>query len=106
MGLFKTAALFAAAILVLATNGNAKELCSGFLPPNDMKIPVGDHSIVGIKNNGGITEAQFNMVMDRIAAIYTDKIRAKGGTLVINRLWSDETVNASAEQQGCNDYAD
>lgn len=69
-------------------------LCDGFLPPNDMKIPVGD---VRAK---GIDEASFNAVLDRAQEIYGPIIAAKGGTLVINRNWSDPTVNAYANQSG------
>jgi hypothetical protein len=77
-----------------------KELCHGFLPPNDMKIPVGDHSHKGMLGNGGITEEQYNMIMDRIQKMYGDYVTSKGATLVINRLWTDDTVNSSAQQQG------
>ncbi len=65
-----------------------------FLPKNNMRIPVGD---VRAK---GIDEAAFNSVMDRIQEVYGPIIAQHGGHLVINRLWTDETVNASAEQQG------
>lgn len=76
------------------------ELCHGFLPENDMKIPVGDRSHKGMRGNGGITQEQYNVVMDRIQKMYGDYIAQKGKTLVINRLWDDATVNASAQQQG------
>src|SRR5579863_10079802 len=65
-----------------------------FLPKNNMKIPVGD---VRAK---GIDEATFNSVMDRIEQVYGPIIAQHGGQLVVNRLWTDDTVNASAEQQG------
>lgn len=100
----RIATFVAAAALIgfAATAGTAKkEVCEGFVPPNDMRIPVGDHSRIGARGTtGGITEAQFNKVMDRIEEVYTSVLKAKGKTLVVNRLWTDETVNASAEQQG------
>lgn len=65
-----------------------------FLPPNNLK-----HRI-GAKDSGGISEAQFNQVMDQIQAVYGPIIAAHGATLQINRLWTDDTVNASAEEQG------
>ncbi|MFI5360903.1 MAG: hypothetical protein ACHQ49_02940 [Elusimicrobiota bacterium] len=67
---------------------------STFLPPNNLK-----HRI-GAADSAGITEAQFNAVMDRMQAVYGPIIAARGATLQINRLWTDDTVNASAEQQG------
>jgi hypothetical protein len=96
---------FLASALVLTLSGVAspnRQLCEGFLPPNDMKIPIGDHSHHGRSGATGITEAQYNDIMDRIQKQYVDVVKAKGGTLVINRLWSDATVNSSAEQQGGN----
>jgi hypothetical protein len=65
-----------------------------FLPPNNL-----NHRI-GAKDSGGITEAQYNEVMDRIEAIYTPIVAARGGHLVLKRLWTDDTVNSSAQQQG------
>ena len=65
-----------------------------------MRIPVGDHSHRGIRNNGGLTEDQYNSIMDRIQSLFGDVVKQRGGTLVINRLWTDDTVNSSAEQQG------
>ena len=102
--MLKSKAILVLSLMVAAAvPGVAKndDLCEGFLPKNDMKIPVGANH-VGISRVGGITEAQFNMVMDRIQAVYTSKVAEKGGTLVVNRLWRDETVNASAQQQGRN----
>ncbi|MCX5794519.1 MAG: hypothetical protein NTY77_03370 [Elusimicrobia bacterium] len=59
-----------------------------------MKIPV------GIRSVGGISQAQYNQVMDRLQAIYGPIVQAKGGVLQINRLWEDATVNSSAQRQG------
>ncbi|MFS4459809.1 hypothetical protein [Bdellovibrio sp. HCB2-146] len=71
-----------------------KTLCAGFLPPNNMNIPV------GLFSTGGISEQQFNDVLDRIEKIYKADVERKGDTLRINRLWSDGTVNASAQRMG------
>jgi hypothetical protein len=65
-----------------------------FLPPNNLKIPI---SAMG---NKGISRAQYDAVMDQIQAIYGPIIEAHGAHLTINRLWDDETVNASAQQNG------
>lgn len=72
-------------------------LCDGFLPKNDLKIPLGSAEAKGITQN------QFNAVMDRVEAIYAPIIKARGGRLVLKRLWDDPTVNASAQRIG-DDY--
>ena len=66
----------------------------GFVPPNDLKIPVGSSLARGIQ------ESQFNTVLDVVQDIYGPEIAARGKELVINRLWTDATVNASAQQSG------
>ncbi len=75
-------------------SSSAATVCKGFLPPNDLKIPVGS------KDAKGIQQEQFNSVLDTIQKIYGPVIAARGGVLQINRLWTDATVNASAQQQG------
>ena len=65
-----------------------------FLPDNNMKIEVGS------LEDKGITQAQFNAVMDQIEAIYKPVVAARGAKLVLKRLWDNPTVNASAQQQG------
>ncbi len=74
------------------------ELCTGFVPKNDMKIPVGFKSLA--PGAAGLTEEQFNAVLDRTDRLFTPVFAKKGATLKINRLWKDATVNASAQQQG------
>lgn len=70
----------------------------GYLPENDMYLDVNYKAF----NGGGITETEFNAVLDRLKEVYEPIIRQYGGNLVINRLWSDGTVNASANRQGSN----
>lgn len=69
-------------------------LCSGVMPENDMYISVAD------PNAGSVTEADFNAVLDLIEQFYRPIIQAKGGTLTVNREWSNGEVNASAQQMG------
>lgn len=88
-GLFLTLSLAGVAL-----GARGRSACDGFLPPNDLRIPVGS-----LEANG-ISEAQFNQVLDQVQALYGPIIAARGGRLVINRLWSDSTVNASAERNG------
>ncbi|TPW21782.1 MAG: hypothetical protein FD126_348 [Elusimicrobia bacterium] len=76
-----------------------KELCTGFLPENDMKIELG-----GDVHAYTIQEAMFNRVLDRVEQVYGPIVASKGGRLVVNRRWSDGTVNASANQSGGNWY--
>ena len=63
---------------------------SGFLPENDLYIPA------GAKRVGGLTEAQFNAVIDKVEAIYAPLAEEMGGDLKIARKWEDGTVNANA----------
>ncbi len=70
------------------------ELCQGFVPENNLRIPIGMYTA------GGITEAEFNSVLDRIEKIFKGDIEREGDTLKINRLWSNSTVNASAQRSG------
>ncbi len=65
---------------------------SGFMPENNVKIPVGTNFV------GGITEEQFTKVMDKISLLFSDTVAKTGRKFVIERLWSDPTVNAYADQ--------
>lgn len=84
-------ALLAAAVPAAASD------CPGFLPPNDLKIPVNSLDARGIQ------EAQFNEVINTIEKIYKPVVAAQGRVLQINRLWTDATVNANASQSGNKD---
>jgi len=64
---------------------------SGFLPENSLNIPVG-------LTNGGISEKDFNTVIDKFEAIYSPIVSNLLGQLFINRRWSSGTVNANATQ--------
>lgn len=78
-------------------------LCSGFAPPNDMKIPVGvvhKWALADKFSGGGLTEEQFNGVIDRFERLYSSEFSKAGGTLKVIRGWDDATVNASANRQG------
>lgn len=65
-----------------------------FLPENNLKIEIGS------LEDKGITQAQFNAVMDQAEALYKPVIAARGANLVLKRLWDNNTVNASAQQNG------
>ena len=115
--LLAVAIVVAAASLGAALAPHHETLCEGFLPKNNMKIPVGANATnspyfksrpkrppVGMPapapSAGGLTEQQFNDVMDRIEKLNAPIVAQAGGTLSINRKWNDATVNASAEQFG------
>lgn len=87
---------FLAAILLLSSMAGSAFGCGadndGFLPENTMNIPV------GAKSAGGLTEAQFNAVIDKIEPVYAPIIASRGGKLKLNRKWTDGTVNANATQ--------
>lgn len=95
----KVLAWTAVATLSLATASYSRthKVCEGFVEDNHMNIPVGFHMM---GTAGGITEEQFNKVMDRIELLYTPIIAKAGGTLNVVRNWEDGTVNAYATQNG------
>jgi hypothetical protein len=88
-------------ILTLSTlallNSNLINACdikgeTGFLPENNLYIPV------GLKAVGGINETQFNKVMDKMLALYTGTVASHNAKFVIERRWTDGTVNAFAHE--------
>lgn len=83
-------------VLGLTTNALAcdEHGKTGFLPDNNMRIPV------GLKSTGGITEAQFNNVITKIENLYKAEIEKHGAKLIVQRNWTDATVNAYAMQEG------
>lgn len=88
----------AAALVLTATWASAAPraaaMSDSFLPENNLKIPI------RATGAGGLTEAQFNQVLDKIEGIYAPIIKGLGGKLVIERNWTDDTVNAYAQRQG------
>lgn len=93
-----TLALVTVSSLSMANHLETHELCHGFLPENDMKVPVGFKSMAA--GAAGLSEAQFNAVIDRAEKLYGPVVAQAGGTLKVNRKWTDDTVNASAQQMG------
>jgi hypothetical protein len=85
----------AVALLALLTSTpQTRTLCDGFLPPNDMRIPI------GALEDKGLTREQYDKVLDRVQALYGPVISERGGKLEIQRLWDDSTVNAQATRIG------
>lgn len=93
-----------AASFTLATAGFAcsidgNKADGGFVPENNMKIPVNFYK--GIKQ-AGLSQEQFNAVIDKVEAIYAPIISSMGAKLNVERNWTDGTVNAYASQSGKN----
>lgn len=66
----------------------------GILPNNSLRVPV------NAKYQSGITEEQFNAIIDRYETAYAPIVATYGGNLSVVRKWEDATVNAYAEQNG------
>jgi hypothetical protein len=77
---------------------------NGFLPKNTRYIPV--RRVVldrdGNPIGGGITESEFNGVISAVEKIYGPIVKSMGGNLVVNRNWTDGTVNAYADRNDGN----
>ena len=90
--------LLSIALLALSLTGSvlacSEDGSSGFLPENNLRIPVGSKAL------GGISEAEFNAVITKIETIYAPLASRMGGNLKIARKWSDATVNANATRIG------
>ena len=81
--------IFSTAAIACSEDGK-----TGFVEENDLSIPVDSLRM------GGISEEQFNSVIDRIEAIYAPIATNLGKELLIARKWNDATVNANASQSG------
>jgi len=86
----------ALALTMLTTNAISCDIdgITGIVEENSMYIPV------GAKSAGGLTEEQFNRVIDKVEKVYKPIIKEMGANLVIERKWDDGTVNAYARQSG------
>lgn len=50
----------------------------------------------------GLSEAQFNNVIDRFVKVYTPIVSQNGGHLILNRKWSNDVVNSDTTLEGSN----
>ncbi len=66
----------------------------GIVEENSLLIPVGAKSV------NTMDEALFNATIDKVEAIYAPIFSARGKNLLIERKWTDGTVNAYAQQTG------
>ena len=79
-------------IIAFSALGLASTGLSDFLPPNDL------HLEDNLEFSQGVTEEEFNAIIEEAKEIYTPIVRAQGGRLSINANWGSSTVNASASQ--------
>lgn len=68
-------------------------LCEGFAPKNNLNIPP------TLFADSGLTQDQWTTLFDKYEKIYAPIVAARGGTLQLNRLWDDGTVNANADEE-------
>lgn len=89
----KVLAIVALILVCGQTFGCSEDGKSGFLPKNNVHIPVGFKAM-----NGGLTQVQFNDVISKVESVYAPVISNLGAQLVIDRLWSETNVNALAKR--------
>lgn len=75
-------------LLTLMLHTSSLLACDGFLPPNDLYLPITDKS-------EGLSQLQYDEVINKVEKIYAPIVSSHEGTLLINRDWSNGTVNAS-----------
>lgn len=84
---------FLTLFLCMSFSVSAHESC---IPTNSVRIPI-SYS----KSINAMEEAAFNKAIDDIEKIYAPIIKEEyKATLKVDRKWSDETVNAYAQQSG------
>lgn len=71
---------------------DGKNRCT-MVPPNNQRFAQGIAA-------QGISEQMFNKIIEQTEKIYAPIVQAKGGKLVIERKWTDDTVNAYARRDG------
>jgi len=73
--------------LMMAPQANAQ-----ILPDNDLYLED------NINKSSAIDEKGFNRLIDEVVVHFGPIVKGHGGRLVVNRKWTDSTVNASAQQ--------
>ncbi|MGZ3721714.1 MAG: hypothetical protein ACXVA9_02210 [Bdellovibrionales bacterium] len=81
------------ASFTIGATANAKKLCEGIFPKNNLWIGVG---LVDL----GISQAVFDNVLDQLTTIYNPIVASHGYTLKFNHLWDDGTVNSDTSTEG------
>lgn len=96
MKTLKQGMLIASLVLSAPIFSCTEDGTQGIVPEHDLKISV------DAKRVGGLTEEQFNSVIDKVETIYSPIVDNMGGKLMVDRKWSDGTVNAYAQRSGKN----
>jgi hypothetical protein len=94
MNIFKQGLLFVSLVAAVPSIACTPDGSEGFVPENNLKI------FANAKTMTGITEEQFNAVIDKFETLYAPIIKSYGGELMVERKWTDPTVNAYAQQIG------
>ncbi|MFP5386295.1 MAG: hypothetical protein ACLGHN_09475 [Bacteriovoracia bacterium] len=71
----------------------SQTVSASILPPNNLAIPVG-------QKNEGLSEEQYNLVIDKVETVYRPIVEKMGKKLTINRLWKNSRVNAGTTKKG------
>ena len=91
-------ALVALSLLAVLPINACDELgLSGIVEDNDLWISAAQKS--GLN---GVSEEDFNAILDRVETLYKPIIEEKGGNLIVTRNWESGTVNAYARRVGKN----
>lgn len=69
------------------------QAAASILPENSLAIPISE-------KNEGLSEAEYNKVIDKVEAVYRPIIEDLDQKLTINRLWEDPRVNAGTTKKG------
>lgn len=90
-------------ILVTFFISQAHAKLGSFAPPNDVKIP--ERSKLGtlwatLNGTAGVSETEFNSVLDRAERYYSSVVASRGYQLHFNRLWQDPTANSDTDVEG------
>lgn len=85
---------FTASLLPVAFSLFSQYADAACFPPNKLHLQPSPLE----KSN--VTKAEFNRIIDAAEKIYGPIVTSHRAKLKFNRLWNDETVNASANQDG------
>ncbi len=88
-GLLALSLLAAPSVFACTVDGS-----EGIVEKNNLWISPSQKSV------NGITEAQFNKVIDDVIVYMEPLVKARGANLTVVKKWEDGTVNAYAEQSG------
>lgn len=66
---------------------------ASILPENNLAIPVSE-------KNEGLSESQYNSIIDKVENVYRPIVENEGRKLTIKRLWESSVVNAGTLRNG------